>query len=201
MAQVGHTGSRYPTSVMEQPLPAHKSEDYLVQRAIKRDREAFTGLYESCVERVYRHVYYRVYNHVDAEDITQEAFVKAWKAIEKYKSTGVPFVAWIITIAANLVADHYRKKQKIVNLEELFNENPDRQTLDPEKQVETSFGEAVIREAVLKLSGDKQKVILMHFIDGFSYEEIARALNKSEGAIRVIQYRALSDMRSWLKRD
>jgi RNA polymerase sigma-70 factor (ECF subfamily) len=186
---------------MQQTLPAHKSEDYLVQRAIKRDRAAFTALYEGCVERVYRHVYYRVYNHVEAEDITQEAFVKAWKAIDKYKSTGVPFGAWVITIAGNLVADHYRKQPKTVNLDEVYEKNPDSRDSDPEKQAEDSFSKAVIKEAVLKLKGDKQKVIMMHFIDGFSYGEIARALKKSEGAVRVIQYRALVDMRSWLKRD
>jgi RNA polymerase sigma-70 factor (ECF subfamily) len=185
---------------MEQTLPAHKSEDYLVERAIKRDRAAFTALYEGCVERVYRHVYYRVYSHVDAEDITQEAFVKAWKAIGKYRSTGVPFGAWVITIAGNLVADHYRKQQKAASLDEVYEKDPGRDS-DPEKQAEESFSKAVIKEAVLKLKGDKQKVIMMHFIDGFSYEEIARALHKSEGAVRVIQYRALVDMRSWLKRD
>ena len=64
-----------------------------------------------------------------------------------------------------------------------------------------NFDNAVIKKAVLKLNGDKQRVILMHFIDGLSYEEIAKALNKSEGAIRVIQYRALSDLRGMVKRE
>jgi len=54
-------------------------------RQFKRDRAAFTALYERCVDRVYRHVYYRVPNHDEAEDITQEAFVRAWKAIDRYK--------------------------------------------------------------------------------------------------------------------
>jgi RNA polymerase sigma-70 factor (ECF subfamily) len=62
-----------------------------------------------------------------------------------------------------------------------------------------NFDNAMIKKAVLKLTGDKQKVILMHFIDGLSYEEIAKALNKNEGAIRVIQYRALSDLRGLIE--
>jgi RNA polymerase sigma-70 factor (ECF subfamily) len=97
---------------MESPTPVHDSEDYLVRQAIKRDKAAFTVLYERCIDQVYRHVYYKVSSHADAEDITQEAFVKAWKAVDKYKRTGAPFVAWVISIAGNIVIDHYRKTTK-----------------------------------------------------------------------------------------
>ena len=186
---------------MESPTPVHKSEDYLVQQAIKRDRAAFTALYERCVDRVYRHVYYRVSSHADAEDITQEAFVKAWQSIDKYKRTGAPFVTWIITIAGNLVIDHYRRQQKVVVTDEIYEVKPAEQVQDPSREAEVNFDNAIIKEAVLKLKGDKQRVILMHFIDGLTYEEIAGALNKSEGAIRVIQYRALGELRSLLERD
>ncbi len=182
-------------------MPVNDTEDYLVEQAIKRDRAAFTALYERCIDQVYRHVYYRVSNHDYAEDITQETFVKAWKAIDKYKRTGAPFVAWLITIAGHLVIDHYRSLRNTINIDDVVEKVPGNQVSDPEKQAEASFSKAIIKEAVLKLKGDKQRVILMHFIDGFSYDEIARVLNKSEGAIRVIQYRALNDMRSLLKRD
>jgi RNA polymerase sigma-70 factor (ECF subfamily) len=186
---------------MEQSLPVHESEDYLVQQAIKRDRTAFTVLYERCVDRVYRHVYYRVSNQADAEDITQEAFVKAWKAIDKYKRTGAPFITWIITIAGNLIIDYYRSRKKDVITSEVYEKVPVSKDSDPEKQAEVNFNNALMKETIHKLKGDKQKVILMHFIDDFSYEEIAKALNKSEGAVRVIQYRALDDLRHLLKRD
>ena len=186
---------------MEFSTPAHESEDYLVQQAIKRDRAAFTALYERCVDRVYRHVYYRVSSHADAEDITQEAFVRAWKSIDKYKRTGAPFVTWIITIAGNLVIDHYRRQQRVVVTDEIYEVKPAEQIEDPAREAEVNFNNAIIKEAILKLKGDKQKVILMHFIDGLTYEEIARALNKSEGAVRIIQYRALGELRSFLKRD
>jgi RNA polymerase sigma-70 factor (ECF subfamily) len=186
---------------MEFSIPAHESEDYLVQQAIKRDRAAFTVLYEFCVDRVYRDVYYRVSSHADAEDITQEAFVKAWQSIDRYKRTGAPFVSWIITIAGNLVIDHYRKQAKVIVTDEIYEFKPAEQVQDPAREAEVNVDNAIIKEAVLKLKGDKQRVILMHFIDGLTYEEIARALNKSEGAVRVIQYRALGELRSFLKRD
>ena len=64
-----------------------------------------------------------------------------------------------------------------------------------------NFDKAMIKKAVLRLNGDKQKVILMHFIDGLNYGEIARALNKNEGAVRVIQYRALSELRGFIERE
>jgi RNA polymerase sigma-70 factor (ECF subfamily) len=189
---------------MESPTPVHDSEDYLVRQAIKRDKAAFTVLYERCIDQVYRHVYYKVSSHADAEDITQEAFVKAWKAVDKYKRTGAPFVAWVISIASNIVIDHYRKQQKVVvtdEMDKIGEKDLGNQIPGPEKQAEINFNNSVIKKAVLKLNGDKQKVILMHFIDGLSYEEIAKALNKNEGAIRVIQYRALNDLRGLLKRD
>jgi RNA polymerase sigma-70 factor (ECF subfamily) len=189
---------------MESTSLAHNSEDFLVQQAIKRDRAAFTALYESCIDRVYRHVYYKVSNHYDAEEITQEAFVRAWKAIDKYKRTGAPFVSWIITIAGNLVIDYYREHQKVMitdEIEKISEKDLGNQIPGPERQAEMNFDNGVIKKAVLKLNGDKQKVILMHFIDGLSYEEIAQVLNKSEGAIRVIQYRALSDLRGMVKRN
>ena len=186
---------------MEFSTPTHESEDYLVQQAIKRDRVAFTALYERCVDRVYRHVYYRVSSHADAEDITQEAFVKAWKSIDKYKRTGAPFVTWIITIAGNLVIDHYRKQAKVIVTDEIYEVKPAEQVQDPAREAEVNFDNAIIKAAILKLKGDKQKVILMHFIDGLTYEEIAKTLKKSGGAFRVIQYRALGELRSLLKRD
>jgi len=186
---------------MESALPDQPSESVLVARAIQRDREAFTRLYDRCVDQIYRHVYYKVSNHADAEDITQETFVKAWKAIDRYRQTESPFAAWLITIARNLIVDHYKKRPNLVNLDDLADHLPAHPSTDPEKIAEAAYSQEVIKRAVLKLKGDQQQVIMMRFIDGFSYEEIARALNKSQGAVRVIQFRALNELKKWLKRD
>ena len=171
----------------------------MVQQAIKRDETAFTTLYRGCVERVYRHIYYKVSDPADAQDITQEAFIKAWNSIETYKNTGTPFIAWVITIANNLIIDHYRKHKRTIPTEELHEVDPIDELSDPAKETEVKLENAFIKKTVLKLKGDKQKVILMHFIDGMTYEEIAKALNKSEGSIRVIQYRALGELRKLLR--
>jgi RNA polymerase sigma-70 factor, ECF subfamily len=182
-------------------LPDQPSESDLVGRAIQRDREAFTCLYDRCVDQIYRHVYYKVSNQADAEDITQETFVKAWKAIDRYRDTGSPFAAWLITIARNLIADHYKRRPNLVNLDDLAEQLAAHPSTEPEKLAEAAFNQETVRRAVLKLKPDQQQVVMMRFIDGFSYEEIARALNKSQGAVRVIQFRALNELKKWLKRD
>jgi RNA polymerase sigma-70 factor, ECF subfamily len=175
-----------------------ESEDYLVQRAANGDRSAFARLYDDCVDRVYKHVFYRVSDHADAEDITQECFTRAWKAIGRYRSTGAPFVAWLIAISDRLAVDHYRKHRNLVTQDAEYRDPPERGLADPAEQAEVNFEGSRVRKAVMRLGGDKQRVVLMYFIDGFSHREIARHLKKSEGAVRVIQYRALADLRRWL---
>ena len=180
-------------------MRSQSSEESLVKRAVQRDRVAFATLYDNCVVPVYRHVYYRVPNLADAEDITQEVFIKAWKAIDKYRYTGASFMAWLTTIAHNLIADHYRARKKLTSLGEA-EASDNTAEASPEAMVEVTLNRIYIRNAIFKLKKEKQKVILMRFIDGFSYGEIAKVLNKSEGAVRVIQYRALNDLRRVLMR-
>ncbi|MBI2831773.1 MAG: sigma-70 family RNA polymerase sigma factor [Chloroflexi bacterium] len=177
---------------------SRQSEDVLLQRATNRDKVAFTILYDLYINQVYNHIYYRVSNPADAEDITQEVFIKAWKGIPKYKKTGAPFLAWLIAIAHNLIVDHYKAKKNHVPLEEIESIVQAAEDCDPAAITENSLNQSRLRNMVAKLKGEKQKVILMRFIDGFSYGEIARALNKSEGAVRVIQFRALKELKRML---
>lgn len=176
------------------PLP--ENEERLVEQAVRRDGAAFTALYERYVDQVYRHVFYRVGNKADTEDITEEVFVRAWKAIDRFKIRGVPFYTWLVKIARNLVIDHYRKQKKHVSLEDV--EYAADSGEGPEAVVESRFEHHRLRDAIKKLRGVKRKVILMRFIDGCSYAEIASELKKSEGAVRVIQCRALNDLRTLL---
>ena len=173
-------------------------DDLLVQEAINRDQASFAALYDRHFDRVYKHVYYHVPNHADAEDIAQEVFVKAWKAIGKYRRIGAPFAAWLIAIARNLVVDHFRARRRgLIPLEhvEAFVQSKDETS---ETLAEFNSDKSNVRSSILKLKEDKQKVIFMRFIYDFSYKEIARALGKSEGTIRVIMHRALKDLRQIL---
>ncbi len=176
-------------------MDSRESENTLVQLSARGDQGAFATLYEMHVERVYRHVHYQVPDGHDAEDITQEVFIKAWKSIHRYKPTGAPFVAWLIVVARNAVTDYFRSRKNIRLLDDT---NEPGGGTDPAASVENAFGRDEVREAIVRLRGDMRTVVVMRFIDGFSYEEIGRALGKTEGAVRVIQHRALKELRGIL---
>jgi len=172
--------------------------DLLITKAVDGDADAFGRLYDMHVDRVYRHIYYRVGNVADAEDLTQRVFLKAWQAIRRYKKTSSPFLAWLMTISHNLVVDFYRSKKESVYLD--FELPADETYSSPECSAEAHFEQQQLRRAILELPGDQQQVILMRFIGGFSYPEIASSLGKSEGAIRVILHRALVRLRKILEK-
>jgi RNA polymerase sigma-70 factor, ECF subfamily len=173
--------------------------DTVLEHAIDGDEQAFGVLYDMYINRIYRHVYYRTGSTEDSQDITQEVFIRAFKALSKYKKTNTPFIGWLMRISHNLIIDHYRKKKDHLPLDnELAFSSPD---TSPESLAEIGFNQQMVRKTILKLPKDYQQVILMYFIEGFSYPEIAATLGKKEGAIRVTIYRALKKMRDILSRE
>lgn len=174
-------------------------EAMLVQRAISHDPEAFGRLYDIHVDRVYKHIYYRVDNEQDAEDLTQQVFFKAWQAIDRYKKTTSPFIAWLMTISHNLVVDFYRTKKGKAYLEAEVLANDSASS--PEQVTETSLEQQRLRRAILKLGSDEQQVVILRFIEGFEFAEIASVLKKKEGNVRVILHRALVKLRNILEKD
>jgi RNA polymerase sigma factor (sigma-70 family) len=174
-------------------------EAVLVQRAIWHDAEAFGRLYDMHVDRVYRHIYYRVGNEQDAEDLTQQVFLKAWQAIDRYKKTASPFIAWLMTVSHNLVVDFYRTRKDNAYLEaEVLADGP---ASSPEGAAEASLEQQRLRRAILQLGSDEQQVIILRFIEGFEFAEIASVLKKKEGNVRVILHRALVKLRNILEKE
>lgn len=172
------------------------SEKSLVRQAIKRDAAAFTELYWHNIDRVYKHVFYRVRHQNAAEDITQETFIKAWKAIDRYQDRGHTFAAWLTAIADNLTADYFKANPGHVPLDEVIAGGRE---LNVKKDTDLRDNHNDVHEAISTLAEEKQKVVLMRYIEGFSFAEIARALKKSEGAVRVILHRSLRELRNILK--
>jgi RNA polymerase sigma-70 factor (ECF subfamily) len=161
-------------------------EAVLIQRAVGHDAEAFGKLYDIHVDRIYRHVYYRVGNEHDAEDLTQQVFLKAWQA-------------WLITISHNIVVDFYRTRRDKSYLEaEVLADGP---ASRPEAVAEASFEQQRLRRAILQLGGDEQQVVILRFIEGFEFAEIASILKKKEGNVRVILHRALAKLRNILEKE
>ncbi len=175
------------------------NEAMLVQRAIGHDAEAFGRLYDMHVDRVYRNIYYLVGNEADAEDLTQQVFLKAWRAIDRYKKTTSPFIAWLMTISHNLVIDFYRTRKDKAYLEaEVL---ADDSSLSPEITAEASLKQECLRRAILQLSNDEQQVVMLRFMEGFEFAEIASILKKKEGNIRVILHRALVKLHDILEKE
>jgi RNA polymerase sigma-70 factor (ECF subfamily) len=174
-------------------------EEVFVLRAISGDKIAFTQLYDVHYDRVYRHVLYRVPSSEDAEDLTQLVFLQAWRAIGRYQVTGTPFIAWLFTIAHNLIMSFYRRNKLTTPLEGDTQEH--RSDGDPEHWAEARFDQERIRRAITQLRPEHQQVITLRFLENLPHRDIAEALGKTEGAIRVIQHRALIELRRILQRE
>lgn len=164
-------------------------ESRLVARAIQRDADAFGQLYESCLDRIYRYVYYRVNSTSEAEDLTEQVFLKAWEAIDRYEQRGVPFLAWLYRLAHNLVVDHYRGQRQTVPLDDL--RETEELSEDVEASIHAQLDAEEVRQALQRLSPEHQQLITLRFVEGMSHAEVAQIVGKTEGATRVVQYRAL----------
>ncbi len=168
-----------------------ETEHALIRRAVKHDKAAFTALYDCFVDRIHRYIYYKVGNYSDAEDLTAQVFMRAWEAISSYRITGRPFSAWLYRIAHNLVVDHFRRQHaSLISLEETVPSEEPR--TDFEYLVEMRLDSQIISRALQRLTHDQQQVILLRFIEGYSVAEVALMMQRSNGAIRTLQHRALT---------
>ncbi|MBE2201948.1 MAG: RNA polymerase sigma factor [Anaerolinea sp.] len=176
-------------------MPIEEDDPRLIARIRQGDQEAFGDLYERYLDDIYRYVYYRVSNHQDAEDLTEQVFLKAWEGMHGYRSQ-VPFRAWIYRIAHNAIIDHYRTRKGSLPLTEhttLIDKNP-----DPEKQLMAKDKAEQLACTINRLSPLHQHVLILRFINGFSMTEVAQILDRNVGAIRVLQHRALKAMQAFL---
>jgi RNA polymerase sigma-70 factor (ECF subfamily) len=175
------------------------AEARLIDAAIAGDAEAFAALYDRYLERVYRHMYYRIGHRGNAEDLTQQLFLQAWRAIGRYRRTGAPFVAWLFTIGHNLALNFYRGHRETAPLD--LDVEARARWSDPEAEALARYDRAAVRRAILRLRPDQQQVVLMRFVEDLDYPAVAAALGKTEGNVRVIQHRALGELRRMLAHD
>jgi len=163
----------------------------LVDRAREGDPEAFASLYDRYVERVYRFVLYRVGGESAlAEDITSEVFLRALRKIKGFTWQGRDVGAWFLTIARNLVLDHFKSgkfRLEIVGAEA----NPNVDAVDAEDEALSRVSQADLYKAIQQLGNEQQEVVYWRFLQGYSVAETAAAMSKSDGAIKALQYRAV----------
>lgn len=176
-------------------MPAEKREAKRIDLARQGDPEAFGDLYELYLDEVYRFVFYRIDHKEDAEDLTEHVFVKAWTGLSGYRGE-VPFKSWIYRIARNAVVDYYRKRKAVSPFQEqAFSLDGDSY---PEASALAQETSQLLAEAISRQSPLHQDVLILRFINGLSTEETARILERSAGAIRVLQHRALMSLKSYL---
>jgi len=180
----------------ELPIAGAVGEDdviALVDRARDGEPDAFASLYDRYVDRVYRFVLYRVSGDTAlAEDITSEVFVRALRKIKGFTWQGRDVGAWFVTIARNLVLDHFKSgrfRLEVIGADP--GESSREGVVDPEDAALSRVSQADLYRAIQQLGNEQQEVIYWRFLQGYSVAEAAAAMDKSEGAIKALQYRAV----------
>ncbi len=168
----------------------------LVERAQAGDAEAFGELYDRYVDVVFRYVSYRVGSKQLAEDLTSETFLRALRRIGSFTWQGRDVGAWFVTIARNLIADHYKSSRYKLELTtddvQVASGGSERLVeASPENEVLESMQNKVLLDAVKQLNSEQQECIALRFLQGLSVAETAAVMGKNEGAIKALQYRAV----------
>jgi RNA polymerase sigma-70 factor (ECF subfamily) len=169
----------------------------LVHRAQAGDSEAFGELYDRYVDLVYRYIYYRVGSAQVAEDLTSETFLRALRRLSSFTWQGRDVGAWFVTIARNLIADHYKSSRYRLEMtsDDVTAVSEANQTQEgPENAVLEAMQNKVLLEAVKQLNAEQQECIVLRFLQGLSVAETAKAMGKNDGAIKALQYRAIRSL-------
>jgi RNA polymerase sigma-70 factor, ECF subfamily len=179
----------------EQPGHDHPDEPNEVWRIVERaqsgDTDAFAELYDRYMDLVFRYIYYRVGTRALAEDLTSETFLRALRRITSVTWQGRDFGAWLVTIARNLVADHYKSGRYRLEVTTADMLDADRAEDGPEGEVLDQLTNATLLETVKRLNPEQQECIVLRFLQGLSVAETAAVMGKNEGAIKALQYRAV----------
>jgi RNA polymerase sigma-70 factor (ECF subfamily) len=158
--------------------------------AAQADPARFEALYDRYIQRVYGFVSRRVGNRAEAEDITSAVFEQALASLPKFEWRGVPFAAWLIRIAANALADHWRRTAREAGEAA---EVPDAAGMEAIEQ------RAILFQLVGRLPDLQRQVIELRFGADKSIREVAAALDRSEGAVKQLQLRALENLRKEMR--
>lgn len=167
-------------------------------RDAQRDPSAFAVLYRRYLDRVYGYAFYLLGDHHDAEDVTERAFLAALAAIGRFSDRGASFRAWLFRIAHNQVANTMRARRRHRTEPLDLAAEPRSSTADPAHEAVLADDARRLRDALARLSDERRGVIVLRFVDGLTAREIGAVIGRSEGAVRVLQHRALRELASHL---
>ncbi len=174
-----------------------QNEESLVQRARQHDQEAFAQLYEEYFDKIYRYVALKIGDRTEAEDMTQQVFVKALRSISSFRWKGRPFSAWLFRIAHNLVVDHLRKRSRRATVP--LAESMPAGDGDPQQAAERRLDIDRLALATRHLTEAQREVISLRFAGELPIAQVARVMGKNEGAIKALQHSAIAALRRALR--
>jgi RNA polymerase sigma-70 factor (ECF subfamily) len=166
-----------------------EAQERLLIQAAQKDPSRFAELYEDNFDRVYGYIIRRVQDRAVAEDLTADVFQKALASLPNFDWRGIPFGAWLIRIASNVMADEWKRSAREQSVDEL----PEMST---EPKLDEVEDQARLFRAVENLPVDQRRVVQMRFAEGKSIREIAAELKRTEGAVKQLQFRALQNLRA-----
>jgi RNA polymerase sigma-70 factor, ECF subfamily len=172
-----------------------EADERLLIEAAQQDPARFADLYELHFERVYAYVVRRVQNRAETEDLTAEVFHQALANLKRFEWRGIPFAAWLFRIAANLISDRWQHSRR---------EIVDDSTVSGSAQVGPAEIEAVEKRATLfrlveTLPPEQRRVVVLRFAEQKSIKQVAQEMRKTEGAVKQLQFRALTNLRARLE--
>jgi RNA polymerase sigma-70 factor (ECF subfamily) len=172
----------------------------LVEQAQQGNRQALEELYLIHFDRIYSYLHMSVGNKHDAEDLTTQTFLKMLESINRFRWQSAPFSAWLFRIAHNLAMDHFRARRRW-QPEENVPEPPGSEEPSAEFEAMQSIGRQSMMELIEKLSPEQQQVLTLKFVFNFANGDVATILEKTEGAIKSLQHRALASLQKQIAQD
>ncbi len=164
------------------------------EAAKQLDSAALGQIYDCYSPDIYTYIYHRVSNPNMAEDLTSQTFMRMLEAIRKGHAWRTSFSGWLFRIAHNIVVDHYRQRSRRqqVNIEEMPHLTDQQET--PEEIVQIRLRNQNLQEAISQLTEEQALVVSLRFLEGYSISEVAQMMEKTEGAIKALQYRAVHSL-------
>ena len=168
-----------------------EADERLLIEAAQKDPASFADLYELNFERVYAYAMRRVRDRAEAEDLTAEVFHQAFANLKQFEWRGVPFAAWLFRIAANLISDRWQRSGR-----EIADDEAVGSAQASSAEIEMVEQRATLFRLVDTLPPEQKRVVVLRFVDQKSIQEVAREIRKTEGAVKQLQFRALSTLRA-----
>ncbi len=167
-----------------------QDELILLNRARSLDQEALAQIHDLYYVPIYRYIAFRINEHETAEDLTSEVFTRLLSALRDHTAPQKTLRGWLFSVASRVVKDHYRKQYRRKQTE--LDESMPSLVATPDQKVEMKLTNENLRQAITKLTEDQQQVIALRFGYEMSIRDVAQTIGKSEGAIKMLQARAVA---------